>query len=90
MVSPSFRRTSTAYLVPVSLAHSHPSCRRQESRLSQWAARKPPPVEPDLRRPQRDHVLNHLPVQVRLLSHGERLLEMKTLHPIRHNTEDTH
>ena len=49
-----------------------------------------PPVEPDLRRPQRDHVLNRLPVQVRLLSHGERLLEMKTLHTIRHNTEDTH
>ena len=33
MVSPSFRRTSTAYLVPVSLAHS---------RLSQWATRKSP------------------------------------------------
>ena len=49
-----------------------------------------PPVEPELRRPHSGHLLNRLPVQVRLLCHGERLLEMKTLHTIQQDTQDNH
>ena len=37
-----------------------------------------------------DLLLNRLPVQVRLLSHGERLLELKTLHTIQQDTQDNH